>query len=217
MNHTSKVIIVGNNPVLLEKNYGKLIDSYDIVIRINRCITKGLEQHTGTKLDIWATTHNHWYKDKFIPDNFNELSALWYRTPGVKKSLKTPFSIEVPTYVMYKNKDFKNNFSQYVEKKGYALKGTKKIEFDTGLLTILTSTLFYKDITIVGFDFFEKYDGFSKNVEGYYRNFESNDNKHPEDKLWKDGKRLVNKTFKIKNKIIKELINVGKIKAVDYR
>ena len=27
---------------------------------------------------------------------------------------------------------------------------------------------------------------------------------NPEDKLWKNGKRLVDKTFKIKNKIIKE-------------
>ena len=38
----TKVIIVGNNPILLEKNYGKLIDSYDIVIRINRIIYLGI-------------------------------------------------------------------------------------------------------------------------------------------------------------------------------
>tara|TARA_Y100001963_G_scaffold143915_1_gene215391 strand:- start:1105 stop:1770 length:666 start_codon:yes stop_codon:yes gene_type:complete len=214
-----KVIIVGNNPILLEKNYGEFIDSYDIVIRINRCTTKGLEKHTGTKTDIWATTYLHYDKsfnhedhyDAFIPNNFDELLAIWYRTPITKsKLIRLPLKNQ-KTYIMSKNTQFKNNFPEY-----YKIQKNLKSEFDTGLLTILTSTLFYKDITIIGFDFFEKYNSFSKNVEGYYKNFIDKNILEIENKMWESGKGLVNITLESKNKIIKELISAGKIKAVDY-
>jgi len=214
-----KVIIVGNNPVLLEKSYGKSIDSYDIVIRINRCITKELEKHTGTKTDIWATTYltrqkyydkdvNH--EDHFIPNNFDELLAIWYRTPSTKKSLRHLPLKNQNTYTMSKNKKFRNNFPEY-----YKVQKNLKSEFDTGLLTILTSTLFYKDITIVGFDFSGKDNSFSKNVEGYYKNFIDEDTLKIENQMWESGKRLVDTTLESKNKIIKELISAEKIKVVD--
>jgi len=215
MDNTSKVMIVGNNPLILEKNYGGFIDSYDIVIRINRCITKGLELHTGTKTNIWATTFNH-NIENFIPNNFDELSAIWYRTPNVKngkfKQLVTPPLKNQSTFIMSKNDKFKKNFPQYFENMK-----VNKSEFCTGLLTILTSTLFYKDVTIIGFDFFGKNADISNQIIGYYRNFELKDNKHYEDKLWNGGSKLVSRTINSKNKIIKELINTGKIKAVDYR
>ena len=205
-------MIVGNNPILLEKDYGKFIDSYDIVIRINRCITEGLEQHTGTKTNIWATTHNHWYKDKFTPSNFDKLSAIWYRTPNVKKRLQRPPLKNQSTYIMSKTDEFKKSFPQYLK-----IMKTNKSEFCTGLLTILTSTLFYKDVTIIGFDFFGKNTDISSHITGYYRNSELKDDEHHEDKLWDKGSKLVSRTINSKNEIIKELINAKKIKAVDYR
>ena len=48
-----KVIVVGNSPSILEKEYGEIIDSYDVVIRVNRCITKGYEKYIGKKKVIF--------------------------------------------------------------------------------------------------------------------------------------------------------------------
>ena len=56
---TSRVIIIGNSPTILLHKYGEQIDSYDVVIRLNRCVTKGFEKFIGNKIDIWATTHGY--------------------------------------------------------------------------------------------------------------------------------------------------------------
>ena len=44
-----KVIVIGNSPSILEKDYGSKIDSYDVVIRINHCPTAGYEKKIGKK------------------------------------------------------------------------------------------------------------------------------------------------------------------------
>ena len=49
---TSRVIIIGNSPSILLQEYGELIDSYDVVIRVNRCVTKGFEKYIGKKRKI---------------------------------------------------------------------------------------------------------------------------------------------------------------------
>ena len=73
---TEKVIIVGNSPSILTKELGSIIDSYDVVIRINRCVTKGFEKYIGEKTNIWATSKAAGLKPAnpgypaFVPDNF---------------------------------------------------------------------------------------------------------------------------------------------------
>jgi hypothetical protein len=62
---TSRVIIIGNSPSILLHKYGKQIDSYDVVIRLNRCVTKGFEKFIGNKIDIWATTHKIFMEKDF--------------------------------------------------------------------------------------------------------------------------------------------------------
>ena len=59
-----KVIVVGNSTSILKKEYGEIIDSYDIVIRVNRCITQGYEKYIGKKIDIWATTRTDSIKSR---------------------------------------------------------------------------------------------------------------------------------------------------------
>ena len=49
---TSRVVIIGNSPSILLHKYGKQIDSYDVVIRLNRCVTKGFEKYIGKKVKI---------------------------------------------------------------------------------------------------------------------------------------------------------------------
>ena len=47
-----KCAVISNSPLLLEKNYGELIDRYDVVIRCNRTQINGYEKNVGTKTDI---------------------------------------------------------------------------------------------------------------------------------------------------------------------
>jgi hypothetical protein len=44
-----KIAIVGNSPILLEKELGKEIDSHDMVIRFNNFKIDGYEKHCGSK------------------------------------------------------------------------------------------------------------------------------------------------------------------------
>jgi hypothetical protein len=203
-----KVIIIGNSPSILLQEYGELIDSYDVVIRVNRCVTKGFEKYIGKKIDIWATTHTYNYpltSVDFVPENYSEIKYLWKRTPNVELKLPEDFP-KVKKFIMYKNKYFNKHYEYLLEEFDI-----KKHEPDTGLLTILTSLKFYKDVTIHGFTFYTEQEEHS--VTGYYRESEvDEDGKHPEDKLWK---RQIDTGFgsidegKKKQELLKELINNG--------
>ena len=64
-----KVVVVGNSPNLLNHSMGNIIDGHSIVIRCNYCHTRGFENSTGTKTDIWCTTMTH-NKCKFRDKDF---------------------------------------------------------------------------------------------------------------------------------------------------
>jgi hypothetical protein len=49
------VVLVGNGPSLLDGNLGKVIDSFDVVVRFNAFKIKGFEQSVGTKTSMWST------------------------------------------------------------------------------------------------------------------------------------------------------------------
>lgn len=54
--NNKRVLIVGNSIKLCGSEYGKLIDSYDFVVRLGKGITHPrLIQFTGTKTDCWMT------------------------------------------------------------------------------------------------------------------------------------------------------------------
>lgn len=44
--------VVGNSPIILDKEYGDDIDSHDVVIRFNIAETEGYEKHVGSKKNI---------------------------------------------------------------------------------------------------------------------------------------------------------------------
>ena len=205
MSDDKKVIIVGNSPSILSEEYGSLIDSYDIVIRLNKCTTKGFEKYIGSKTDIWATTHQK-YHNKFVPDDYKNIKELWKRTPHVK-NFKFPkdFPKDVKELVMYKTSEFA--FKQEISK--------LKKEPCTGLLAILTSTLFYKDITIVGFTFYTEH----KNATAYYREYELDENgNHLEDEYWRRVEKsgfASKKNGEIKKNIVRKLVDEGKIKLLN--
>lgn len=64
------VLLVGNSSDLLKQNNGKLIDSYDTVIRFNGGNPEGYEKHLGEKTDYWSfsTLRLADYQNWLIPD-----------------------------------------------------------------------------------------------------------------------------------------------------
>ena len=56
INSKLKAIIISNSRSILKKEYGKLIDNFDVVIRLNKCVTDGYEKYIGSKTDIWSAS-----------------------------------------------------------------------------------------------------------------------------------------------------------------
>jgi len=208
MKGEEKVIIIGNSPSILLQEYGEQIDSYDIVIRINKCVTKGFEKYIGKKIDIWATTNLRQKKfGEWVPENYSDIRYLWKRTPKVKFKLPEDFP-KVKEHTMYKTTDFSKRYRALLDEFNL------KYEPCTGLLTILTSLIFYKDVTVHGFTFYTE----SENnfISGYYRESElSEDGTHPEDFWWSEQVDSQGKGFgsrgegRKKQKLLNELIANG--------
>ena len=59
----SEIIIVGNGSSILDNNNGDVIDSFNNVVRFNSYKTKGFENHTGAKTDIWFTVNKTHIKE----------------------------------------------------------------------------------------------------------------------------------------------------------
>ena len=49
-----RVLLVGNEPSIRERGLSSVIDSFDTVVRFNSFVTKGLEEHTGSKTSLWC-------------------------------------------------------------------------------------------------------------------------------------------------------------------
>ena len=57
------VAVVGNSYSLLNSNYGKEIDSHDIIIRFNFGLTKGYESDVGSRTDLRILGKNHIFRE----------------------------------------------------------------------------------------------------------------------------------------------------------
>jgi len=222
-----KAIVVGNSPSVLNHEYGELIDGYDIVIRINRCPTEGYEKHIGSKIDIWATTRNTYYKAhdrKWVPKKYDKLKYVWHRTAKSQRrvdGLPKDLMSKKRSSVMYKRGVLRKNYKEYFysgksKAHGYELLDTGH-ELCTGLITIMYSTLCYEDVTIHGFTFYaDQNDG---KITAYYREKEAIDDKHPEDEHWEENKSsgfASEEVAKIKQDIVNDLVSKGKIKILQH-
>ena len=163
---------------------------------------------------IWSTTKNIALNNNFHPKT-PDLKCIWHRTRNSKSKCKYPdYYNNIPYYIMYKTPFFKENFKQYLNENNFCMKGTS-IELCTGLLTILTATLFFKNINIYGFTFYN-----NSNLTNitYYRNKQlDKSGNHYEDKEYKDNIKngfISRKIFNTKIKIINDLINNKKIKQL---
>ena len=49
-----RVLLVGNGPSIRGNGQGSAIDGFDTVVRFNSFVTKGLEEHTGSRTTLWC-------------------------------------------------------------------------------------------------------------------------------------------------------------------
>lgn len=49
-----RVLLVGNGPSIRGRGLGRMIDGFDTVVRFNSFVTKGLEEHAGSRTTLWC-------------------------------------------------------------------------------------------------------------------------------------------------------------------
>jgi len=73
-----KIVVVGNASSLLNSHQGKLIDSCDVVIRLNKFKCNGFEDDVGTKTNIYCAK---WADVPFNLQVLSEINTLWLPYP----------------------------------------------------------------------------------------------------------------------------------------
>lgn len=202
-NKYQKVLIIGNGPSILEKEYGEEIDKFDIVIRLNDYKIKGYEKNVGEKTDLWFTGLG-WQLDKRNAGVKTLIcSHKFYKRKEVLKqvSKKIIFSKDENTIknekknIYYVNNPHMFKYQKYISDKKYM--------FSTGMCAILTAiNYFYNPITIVGFDgAIEKRKGGTGKVMPHYY-----------ERKTEVGKGVHN--FNKEQEMLRELMMEGKLKIL---
>jgi len=149
-------IVVGTSPSLKSYEFGKYIDKFNTVIRVNRCFFDGMYQHTGEKIDIWSTTNNYRW-DHFHPIKSEEL-RIWPRKRTVAEKLHSNGTLDgfdnvtmnVGTWEFLKNEYGRSKFNQK-----YNVVGKRRfVGVGTGLITLDRAIREFSKITIIGHTFY---------------------------------------------------------------
>ena len=91
-----RVLLVGNGPSIRDRGLGCVIDGFDTVVRFNSFVTKGLEEHTGSKTTLWCHMMQ-WYHISTV-----EIAqkAAWLPTCYAWNHVVLAPLIFVPNYLM---------------------------------------------------------------------------------------------------------------------
>jgi hypothetical protein len=73
-----KIIVVGNAASLLKEKNGEFIDSFDVVIRLNKFVIKGYEEYVGKKTNIYCSK---WFNMNYNINNLSNYSKIWLPYP----------------------------------------------------------------------------------------------------------------------------------------
>lgn len=157
-----RVLIVGNSISLFNKPYGEFIDSFDVVVRLGKGFPwPEFKEHLGSKTDVWVLSilrANHYPDFKGTPYQVLNISQI-----SVYDSKKSTTTISKHFY----EEDFeiyKDYFVMGDIKKTRALIKTAYGTVDInqrasqGALTLAYFTNIirsYKELHVIGFDFFE--------------------------------------------------------------
>ncbi|XP_037831550.1 CMP-N-acetylneuraminate-beta-galactosamide-alpha-2,3-sialyltransferase 1-like isoform X1 [Kryptolebias marmoratus] len=143
--------VVGNSANLLKSHYGPLIDSQDIVIRINYGKVKGYEEDVGSK-----TTHRVMYPESASRlDNTTHLVLFAFKIKDLqwlKKAFLTGFFGRSHSSITFANKDLvmvanpalmKHAHVVWLKKKGYYP--------STGFMTLILALHMCDEVHVFGF------------------------------------------------------------------
>lgn len=150
-----KVLVVGNSPNNLKKKKGKVIDSFDIVIRINDFKINGFEDYVGTKTTHWVTSFSPAIDNreinifnKVFTANFNQTNEIFNKR--IKRIIKKDSDINNKLLVLSKLEI--ENFKKQI---GY---DTKHKWPTTGMVAIYVALnkIENSDVYFHGFSFFKE-------------------------------------------------------------
>lgn len=130
------IILVGNGSSLLDRKMGNEIDKFDKVVRFNSFKIQGFEEYTGIKTDIWFTV-NGCHKNEI--NEFDEvIFHSWARLENCK---------------MYAD------LKRYRDIKKIKMEQIQEIGINhpsTGLIAIFHFLKSFPEITITGFDWWNR-------------------------------------------------------------
>lgn len=162
MNRKS-VIIVGNGKKGLTKKTGKKIDSFDCVVRMNKCRIKTFEKIVGKKITdyVLGTTISRVDTNFYMSPSINSFTFI---QNGVKKRLKKIYGMNMKCFLYYKDDSFMKLILNFFTKK------INKRVMSTGFYTILfylgINLKYNIPLSIVGFSCYDTL--YSGSKEGYY-------------------------------------------------
>lgn len=127
-------MIIGNGPSILDRPLGKVIDSFDTVIRLNRFSTKEVA-HTGRKIDVWAVSKT------FGTDTGKENFVDWKQRPkllikcGAKNS-NNPILRGLAKKYKCKIEQYPEEYKAEIQKEIQALRPEEETRPSTGLFIV---------------------------------------------------------------------------------
>ena len=161
----TEVVIVGCSPTLRCYPFGKYIDQFENVVRINKCFHGKLYDHTGYKIDTWCTTNRYGIEDRWgenpkstlwkgSEDDFNPLNEttkeIWPRVPVTATELKSRGTLD----------NFKGEIKNMRTSKKKCIYGTKTFNdfpykvIGTGMIALNYAVERFEKITIIGHTFY---------------------------------------------------------------
>jgi len=178
----SKIIIVGSGSSVLDKELGKKIDSFDIVVRLNNYEIKGYEKYVGSKTTIWGRNNSN----RTIDRDCSIYSQVIIASPPKDFSGKKNYSSALELHRSIKNsimvkEGVKNDLQKFLklsgERRGHNLLINKRVRIgnkkgwpSTGLMIVAHFLDIQNEpLTLYGFDNFKMIDGGPRH---YYNDIE---------------------------------------------
>lgn len=139
------IALVGNGSCLLKKRHGKLIDSHDIVIRMNygMPIQRSLADYTGRRTDIYIGSMS---RPEAVLNQLRGSNPKYVFKLIRASSNVSPKLLELPNFFLGDIKEYREVRSEF--------NGLKP---STGAvaLSFLINNIEYANVAVFGFDFFK--------------------------------------------------------------
>jgi hypothetical protein len=161
------ILFVGNSVEIMKHNLAEFIDGFDIVVRFGRAITFNEKQQKklGKKCDIWITgqfraPEFNKHRESFESGEFKNTKILLNRCRGNFKLKDWKIEEHLPDGMPY-TQMFTDNEIIHLMKKEFNKDMLDNNEYRPSagfisLLWFIDKIKTYKDIHLIGFDFFAK-------------------------------------------------------------